>query len=270
MYKMNIIIFVITMALLFTSNDRCYYSEYQNCSVSENTTTTQNISNGYVNSAEKEMLSGLRRKIFDANTPPNAVIALTKEYIELLEEYLATVRICEDALNTTKIGITVITHHSKDYTFNIIRYDGNSIGHGTLERTWTFLQIIDTSGNIFVYNLHPQSAEIPLYLNVIQRYDGSHIMAVAGVTNASRRMTAFINFWIFSSWELQEFNNLTVVSEMDRGAVFNNMYFIEFLDQNNLTQFEKLGEDNVLSMIINNERVIKSLYMGNEVIIYDF
>jgi len=82
----------------------------------------------------------LNKKIKDSETDPTDIPELTENYIEMLKDYLKNSTDLQYVRDNE--GINLITENFNKNEFNLICYDGNAIGFGTLERTWTFLQVI--------------------------------------------------------------------------------------------------------------------------------
>ena len=139
-------------------------NEYENILLPE----SDSISS-YVSLSTNKVLNNMYKEIFDINTESSMIINLTKKYISLLQEYLGDIQSLEDIYQNTLCGIfTNSTISDSGYVFNLIRFDTNPIGHGTLERTWAFLQIIDNNENTFVHGLYEKSAEVPVFIHHLQ------------------------------------------------------------------------------------------------------
>ena len=101
-----------------------------------------------------------------------------------------------------KYSAVCITQPHANHTFNLVRYDANPIGLGTLERTWTFLQVI-SKGGIEVFTLYEKSAEYPLGMEITDLPNGNLLITITGVTNASRSNSSFKDLWEYSAGTLK-------------------------------------------------------------------
>jgi len=170
----------------------------------------------------------LNKKIKDSETDPTDIPELTENYIEVLKDYLK---------NSTDLqyvhdneGINLITENFNKNEFNLICYDGNAIGFGTLERTWTFLQVIK-DGKIELYLLYNESAEYPLKLKILES-NNENIIAIAGVTNMSRSHTAFLSFWIYGDNGFNKYTNIQTNSNLINDSIIDNEYFTQYFEDN--------------------------------------
>jgi len=105
-----------------------------------------------------------------------------------------------------KYGVGCVTRLHNNITFNLVRYDANPIGFGTLERTWTFLQIVNPDGSVEVYTLYEKSAEYSLNMEISELPNGSLLIEVAGSTNISRGSSAFVDYWEYGADGLKEYS----------------------------------------------------------------
>jgi len=94
-------------------------------------------------------------------------------------------------------GAVAYTQSYGNSTFSLIRYDADPIGLGTLERTWTFLQVVN-GDSIKVYTLYEKSAEYPLDMEITNSLNGNFIIEISGATNVSRSDSSFVDFWEYS------------------------------------------------------------------------
>ena len=109
-----------------------------------------------------------------------------------LQRHLARSERLEDVQEI--YGAVFYTQSHDCTTFNLIRYDADPVGLGTLERTWTFLQIIKEN-NIEVHTLYEKSAEYPLDMRISSLPNGNYSIEVSGVTNAQRGKSSFVSLW---------------------------------------------------------------------------
>jgi len=212
--------------------------------------------------ANVSTLSRLNREIFAPNAAPFHIQENTKIYLSLLREILEDERNLHEIAEL--IGIYVSSVITGGNTYNLIKYDANPIGHGTLERTWSFLQIVGESGDISVYPLYLGGAEVPLHLNVVSRCDNEYIIALAGVTNISRRNTVFMSFWVYNSVELVEFDKISF--DETSGNLCGNMYNLDFFHFDHPAKIEQSAEENGLFVVSNNGIEITASYFDGVVL----
>jgi len=184
-----------------------------------------------------------------------------------IDEYLST--LWNYILNNKDVSClidkntdVIATVKNRNRILNLIRYDGNQFELGTLERTWTFLQIINNDV-IEAYRLFEKSAEYPLFIKAIEIENSHLIISVAGVTNVSRMHTAFISFWRYDSKGITKYEDISIDS--DKGKLFSNEYYVEsfdengvkIIDTNNELSFFEINSDSLrVNVILQNEKII--------------
>lgn len=188
---------------------------------------------------------------------------VVEEFVSALWSYITSNEDLECLKNITGIDIITPLNQTNALRFNLIRYDGNSIGLGTLERTWTFLQVINDK--IEVYRLFDKSAEYPLYIKTLDLPDKNHLISVAGATNVSRSHTAFINFWEYSSDGIKDYTGINLNSNYINDKLNGNKYYIEFFSDNNvqitdadekLGLYDITGSDFKVSSVLQNDTIV--------------
>ena len=218
-----------------------------------------------------ESLESLTYRIHDGSSGEE-IIMLTERYLTSLIYYLGTISDLDDLesvigttstfpdLNETglsnqlnlfeynsEIRLIIPSLNESRLDFRLIRYDATSMGFGTLERTWTFLQVVDGE-YISVYPLFEASGYFPLGIKILELPNQNQIISVTGITNISRtsRQTAFIAFWEYNGEDLTQFNDIVLDDnfEIDYNfySIHEHVYFFEFL--NNIGESIIITESN--------------------------
>lgn len=180
---------------------------------------------------EMEDLSLLGEKVYNSNINFADREIQTEKYIGVLEEYMKNNGSIDSIRNN--IGISTISNTLGDCSFNLVCYDANLAGFGSLERTWTLLQIVNGK-KIEVYRLFEKSAEYPTFIMNYELSKEKIMIVVAGVTNMSRSNTTFLSFWEFDQNGLEPFDNIILDSEITDTTLFDNEIIIEHYNDDNV------------------------------------
>jgi len=207
-----------------------------------------------------EKLLDLSEKAYNSAADTTVV----EEFASALWSYIISNEDLECLKNITGIDIITPLNQTNTLKFNLIRYDGNSIGLGTLEKTWTFLQIINNN-KIEGYRLFDKSAEYPLYIKTLDLPNKNHLISVAGATNISRSHTAFISFWEYSSDGVKDYTEISLNSNYTNDKLNGNEYYIEFFNDNSVQItdadekfgfYDITGSDFKVSSVLQNNTII--------------
>ena len=215
-----------------------------------------------INKAETECitLKDLSERAYSTAYNDNYV----EDYLQALWDYIINNQNLEFLRNNQGVYVMNPTEQNDitDITLNLIRYDGNPIGLGTLERTWTFLQIVNND-KIEAYKLYSRSAEYPLNIKEIRLDNNNVIVSIIGVTNMSRKNTAFISFWEYSINGLSKYENIEIKS--NKGKLYDNECILELYENdsiqiknalNQLEIFDIIGNKDKISVIFSNNTII--------------
>lgn len=212
---------------------------------------------------ECENLYLLSEQAYGFENDRDKAIIIIEQYLDALQKYIMNNENF-DCLENNRAIYVYRQNHGNNYIFNLIRYDGNQIVLGTLQRTWAFLQVI-INDEIKVYKLYDRASECPLNIKVLDLPSGNYIISVSGVTNVSRRNTAFISFWEYSLDGLKEYTDIILNSNYENDKLFTNMYYIEYFHDNNvqiinsnkeLGFFDVIGSDFAINSYLHGDKVI--------------
>ena len=227
-----------------------------------------NNTNNVHNNVVYENLINLNEKLKDPNTNSNDIASITEQFIDGLQEYLRNPIDIESLRYDFGINIISKTLDEKNMEINLLIYDGNAIGLGTLERTWTFLQIT-INQNIELYQLYNQAAEYPLDMKILENENDKYIISIIGATNISRDHTLFLSFWEYSNKKLNEFTDIKLESYKSDDSINGNEYFMECYEDTNLN-FTASSNNFGFFDIEGSTFVLNSSFINNEVIIKVF